>query len=335
MKKPYQALSIDESSVDIAQITDKKSDETTRSASQVEKVTELTGVNAEKSTVKPIKLTEIAPEKQKLTIQDVPAEILDSFNIAQELEKNKTNLAEYGGTLTLANNLGVNLETGLSSEQVSDMRAKYGSNVFPESPMESFLSIFIGAFGDTVLQILLAAAAVSLGVGIYEHPDNGYIEGLAIFIAVFLVAIITASNDYSKELQFRALEKESANDERASVLRNGEIERINPRDIVIGDIIILQAGDSIPADSVILDHHSILSNESGLTGESDEKKKSFQGDPFLISSCLITQGEETRAMVIGIGPRSQWGKIKANLVTESVNTPLQDKLEDMTTKVFY
>lgn len=58
--------------------------------------------------------------------------------------------------------------------------------------------------------------------------------GVAIFIAVFLVAIITATNDYSKELQFRALEKESANDERASALRDGVIERINPSDIVIG-----------------------------------------------------------------------------------------------------
>lgn len=71
-------------------------------------------------------------------------------------------------------------------------------------------------------------------------------------------------------------------------------------------------------------------NESSLTGEPDDLKKTRDKDCFLLSSCLVTEGEECRALVIGIGLHSQWGKIKANLVTESVNTPLQDKLEEMT-----
>ena len=77
----------------------------------------------------------------------------------------------------------------------------------------------------------------------------------------------------------------------------------------------------------------MLSNESSLTGEPDDVKKSYQDDCFILSSCLLTEGEECRALVIGIGLHSQWGKIKANLVTEAVNTPLQDKLEIMTTQV--
>jgi len=150
---------------------------------------------------------------------------------------------------------------------------------------------------------------------------------------VFLVATISAGNDYSKELQFKALEASSAEDERASVLREGVIERINPRDIVVGDIMVMQAGDSISADCIVVDNNLVLSNESGLTGEPDDLKKSKNGDPFLLSSCLITEGEQSNALVIGIGLHSQWGKIKANLVTEPVNTPLQDKLEDMTNLV--
>lgn len=94
-----------------------------------------------------------------------------------------------------------------------------------------------------------------------------------------------------------------------------------------------QAGDQIPADCIIFNNGSVKSNQSTLTGEPDDLKKSKEEDCFLLSSCVITDGEEVRAVVIGIGLRSQWGKIKANLVTESVNTPLQDKLEDMTTKV--
>jgi P-type Ca2+ transporter type 2C len=89
----------------------------------------------------------------------------------------------------------------------------------------------------------------------------------------------------------------------------------------------------IPADSVICSKDSTKANESSLTGEPDDLKKSMHGDPFLLSSCLLTEGEEVRAVVIGIGMNSQWGKIKANLVSEAVNTPLQDKLEDMTKQV--
>ena len=206
-------------------------------------------------------------------------------------------------------------------------------------------------------------AAVSLVIGFLAHPDNGWIEGTAIFIAVFLVSNISAGNDYTKQLQFKALEQSSAKDERTSVLREGVIERINPKDLVVGDILVLQvsritsclfhsflnkhylahfclhtsyssffphnqAGDAIPADSIIFTQDFVLSNESSLTGEPDDLKKSVAKDCFLLSSCLVTEGEECRALVIGIGMHSQWGKIKANLVSEAVNTPLQDKLED-------
>ena len=104
------------------------------------------------------------------------------------------------------------------------------------------------------------------------------------------------------------------------------------------DISILQfcqAGDMIPADSIMLDHFNVLSNESSLTGEPDDLKKNADHDCFLLSSCLVTEGEDCKGLVIGIGTHSQWGKIKANLVSESVNTPLQDKLEEMATNVSY
>jgi len=91
----------------------------------------------------------------------------------------------------------------------------------------------------------------------------------------------------------------------------------------------------IPADSVLVTSSTILCNESSLTGEPMDLKKNRDADCFLLSSCLVTEGEESRALVIGIGLKSQWGKIKANLVTEAANTPLQDKLEKMTTQVTF
>ena len=86
----------------------------------------------------------------------------------------------------------------------------------------------------------------------------------------------------------------------------------------------------IPADCILIDRATVKANESSLTGEADDIKKHRDEDCFLLSSCLLTEGEDCKALVIGIGIHSQWGKIKANLVTETENTPLQIKLEDMT-----
>ena len=136
--------------------------------------------------------------------------------------------------------VGLNLNTGLTRDQVISQRQMFGDNCFPESPIDSYFELLIGALSDTTLLILTAAAAVSLGVGMATDPNHGWIEGSAIFIAVFLVSNISAGNDYSKQLQFLELEKSSAKDERTSVLREGSIERINPKDLVVGDILVLQ-----------------------------------------------------------------------------------------------
>ena len=167
-------------------------------------------------------------------------ETLDSWNVEQAREDNKKSFDSFGGMSKFVSVLEINPTKGLTATQVDSLRHQFGSNEFPESPMKSYLALFITALSDPVLMLLLAASAVSLVVGTFEHPDKGWIEGAAIFIAVFLVANIAASNDNSKELQFRALEASSQKDERTSVLRDGFIERVNPKDLVVGDIIVLQ-----------------------------------------------------------------------------------------------
>ncbi len=166
--------------------------------------------------------------------------MLDDMNVPQAKEENKRNLEALGGLEGLARCIGVDLTVGLTAAKVESQRDNFGRNAFPESPMDSFLSLLLDAFMDTTLLILLAAATVSLIIGAVEDPEEGWIEGVAIFIAVFLVANISAGNDYSKQLQFRALEASSAKDERTSVLRDGSVERINPIDLVVGDIVVLQ-----------------------------------------------------------------------------------------------
>jgi magnesium-transporting ATPase (P-type) len=206
---------------------------------------------------------------------NIDVETLEALNVEQAAETNKEHLDKIGGINGLVKKIGTNIETGLTSSQVLALREKFGANEFPESPLIPYYELLYNALTDATLLILIAAAAVSLGIGIWQHgAEDGWIEGGAIFIAVFAVSNISAGNDYSKQLQFRALEKTSSADERASVLRDGAIQRINPAELVVGDIIVLQAGDMIPADSCICTPNTILANESSLIGEPLDLKKS-------------------------------------------------------------
>jgi P-type Ca2+ transporter type 2B len=166
--------------------------------------------------------------KPPQTFREVtPDKLYNLVSSAQEAKENKERLdKEFGGTLQLAASLGVDLIRGLSGDQVVKQREKFGNNCFPEPPMKGFWRLFFEAFQDTILLVLIAAAVVSLIVGMIEEPGHGWIEGVAILIAVLIVALVTAANDYSKELQFRALEKTSEETERAMVLRNGETMQV-------------------------------------------------------------------------------------------------------------
>jgi len=266
---------------------------------------------------------------------EISQTLLDSMNVEQETLENVKKLNAVGGYKGLCKLVGVDPKIGLTHEQVVTLRAKFGENKFPESPLTPFYILLKEALSDHTLLLLLFSATISLVLGLTtgdeEHRSHGWIEGAAIYFAVALVSFISAGNDYSKQMQFAKLENSSAKDERCTVLRNGVKERINPIGIVIGDIIVMQAGDQVPADAIIVDENNeVKANEASLTGEPDDLKKSQTKDPFLLSSSLITHGEEVCAIAIGTGTHSQWGKIKANLVSESVNTPLQDKLEEMT-----
>lgn len=166
--------------------------------------------------------------------------MLDNMNIEQQRKENRESLTNLGGVEFFMHKLGVSIETGVRKDQLHTLRERFGDNTFPESPMDTYLALLLGALADVTLLILMAAAFVSLIIGFVEDPVAGWIEGAAILIAVALVANITAFNDYSKQLQFRALESTSQEDERCSVFRDGVIERINPREICVGDIMVLQ-----------------------------------------------------------------------------------------------
>lgn len=161
------------------------------------------------------------------------------MNVAQAKQDNLNHLKSIGGINGLLQIFNVDPARGLSKSQVEGYRERFGTNEFPETPLDSYFTLLLEALSDSTLLILIAAATVSLIIGVLTE-ENGWVEGAAIFIAIFLVSNISAGNDYTKQLQFKALEQSSAEDERTSVLREGFVERINPKELVVGDIVVLQ-----------------------------------------------------------------------------------------------
>ena len=184
-----------------------------------------------------------------------------------------------------------------------------------------------GNLQDPIIILLIFAAAVStgLGAGIPEQrAKQEWIEGVAIWVAVFLVSGIGAANDYAKDLEFRKLNKQKEAIE-IKVTRNGERNKVMSHDIVVGDLVILGGGDKIIADMIMIKNQGLVMDEASLTGESEPIKKSVS-DPWIRSGTMVREGSAT-AVVVAVGTNSEWGKtILLMEESEEEATPLQKKL---------
>ncbi|KNC45963.1 plasma membrane calcium ATPase [Thecamonas trahens ATCC 50062] len=261
------------------------------------------------------------------------------LDINRALEDGDTSvLALSGGVEGLADALASSTSAGLSSSAVVDdallaRREMYGTNKIEEEPAASFFALFWEAsYGDLTMRILLVAAAVSLVVGTLEDNKLGWIEGFAIFLAVFIVAMVTATNDYIQERQFKKL-----NDVKQSfsvkVLRGGEEVSILVFDVVVGDVVVLERDDAVPADGILIHGDSILLDTSQLNGESVETRV-HPGAPFLQSGTRISQGFGTM-LVTAVGEHTLWGETLALLSkgNPEPKTPLQRKLHKLATDI--
>ena len=136
---------------------------------------------------------------------------------------------EFGGLQELARGLKTNTTEGLSGDE-ADLRHRrdmYGANVIPAKKAKSFLELAWEALHDFTLIVLIVAAAISiiLGLVVEKKKETAWIDGFAILVAVIVVVLVTAFNDYSKELQFQSLQKQIKQDHQFAVLRNGEVRR--------------------------------------------------------------------------------------------------------------
>jgi P-type Ca2+ transporter type 2C len=271
-----------------------------------------------------------------ISADDAPGvkELLNSVNQPQALEENLRNLRALNGPEGLVTLLHSNRSAGIDSSSTLERRKLFGSNSLPSSPRKSFWQLFIDTFEDATLQILIAAAIISLIIGIYDDPTTGYVEGLAILAAVMIVSVVTAVNDYQKESQFRDLSKKGDEEIDVVVIRSGKVKQIRVQELVVADVVCIEAGDEIPCDGVLLQVDGLEVDESALTGEPMEVEKSLDLDPFVLSGCTISAGSG-QFLAIAVGRDSQWGVIKSHLEKEQSQTPLQEKLDDMAAMIGY
>ncbi|RIA84092.1 hypothetical protein C1645_698910 [Glomus cerebriforme] len=232
----------------------------------------------------------------------------------------------------------------------------FGTNVLPEKKSKSIFELMWIAMQEKVLILLIIAAIVSLGLGLYEdfgtnqaptQPKIRWVEGVAILIAILIVVLVGSLNDWQKERQFKKLNAKKE-DRNVKVTRNGKETLLSVHDVLVGDVLNLEPGDIIAVDGVLISGHNLRCDESAASGESDAVRKmkyedclreldegvahKSKADPFIISGSKVLEGVGTY-LVTGVGVNSFYGKILISLRTVAEDTPLQEKLNDLAEKI--
>ncbi|XP_056292472.1 plasma membrane calcium-transporting ATPase 1-like isoform X1 [Pseudoliparis swirei] len=219
---------------------------------------------------------------------------------------------------------------GLSGNPVDleKRHVAFGKNFIPPKKSKTFLQLVWEALQDVTLIILEIAAIISLGLSFYHPPGGdseecgeaasgiedegeaqaGWIEGAAILFSVIIVVLVTAFNDWSKEKQFRGLQSRIEQEQKFTVIRKGQVIQIPVAELVVGDIAQIKYGDLLPADGILIQGNDLKIDESSLTGESDQVRKSMEKDPMLLCGTHVMEGSG-RMVVSAVGLNSQTGII--------------------------
>lgn len=228
-------------------------------------------------------------------------------------------------------NFETNTDTGLSEEQVLQSREKYGTNELVSKPPKSVFMMFLAQLNDWLIYILFGAVVLT----IWHHE---YIDAIIILMVILVNAVLGVVQEYRAGKAIEALKNMAS--PMALVKRNWQIIEIASKEIVVGDIVILDAGRIIPADIRLLESRELQIEESALTGESVPAKKDAEfianekawvGDRknMAFMSTVVTNGRAT-GIVVDVGSSTEVGHI-ANILDneESVQTPLEIRLEHL------
>lgn len=232
--------------------------------------------------------------------------------------------------------------TGLTDAQVLESRRKNGANVLTPPEKEPLWKQFLEKFGDPLIIILMIAGALSIGISCYEFFGLGqsaavFFEPVGIFVAILLATGLAFYFELQADKEFTILNQVN-DDEPVEVIRNGNTTQIPRKDIVVGDIVILNTGEEVPADSELLEATSLHMDESTLTGEPmcgksvDEKdfdKAATYPTNHVMKGTKVMEGHGI-CRVIAVGDKTEQGKVfEAVQIDDSVKTPLNEQLDGL------
>ena len=229
---------------------------------------------------------------------------------------------------------------GLTDQEVEASRQKYGTNEIPDSEPTTFWDEFKETFGDPMIRILLAIAALMIVMFFLGYAE--IYEPLGTIVAVLIVAFVSAKTGVASDTKYREL-KDRTEKEHCKVYRNGRVMVVNVDDVVVGDKVLLQSGDKVPADGVLVSG-SLRVDNSALNGEAEECKKTaaeedFQladditGDTFvdahsLFRGAVIFDGEGVLD-VRKVGLKTMMGRMADEMQGDEVDSPLKVKLSKL------
>lgn len=222
------------------------------------------------------------------------------------------------------------MKKGLTSEEVNKQRKTYGSNEIKSAKKDSFMRKLIATLGDPIIKILLIALAVKT-LFLFENFD--WYETIGIVIAIFLASFISTASEYGSEKAFEQLQ-EDASKIKVKVKRNNKKSEIEIDEVVVGDIVYLEPGDSIPADGQIIEG-KILVNESNLNGEMKEKEKKLGQEIY--RSSVVYSGLAVME-VTKVGDQTFYGKLAKEVSEKAPTSPLKlrlIKLAELISKIGY
>ncbi len=232
--------------------------------------------------------------------------------------------------------------SGLSQSEVAQSRLQHGENILTPPAKESVWILLLEKFTDPIIIILLVALLSSIGVACYQffsglEGTHVFLEPVGIFIAVLLATVVGFYFELSANKKFEILNKVN-DDTPVKVIRDSQISEVLKREIVVGDIILLESGEEIPADCELLEAISMRVNESTLTGEPITRKttdpKEFSKDATYPSNHVmrgtsVVEGHGV-ARVVVVGDNTEYGKVyTGSQIDNGVETPLEIQLNGL------
>ena len=228
--------------------------------------------------------------------------------------------------------------TGLSSEEVLASRREHGNNKLSRIKQKSFLRQFISNLGDPVIKILMGALVIN---SLFAIKSGQWAESIGIAISVCLATFISTMSEYGSRAAFERLE-ESCEGQLFRVLRGGEIKEIVIGDLVVGDVVLVGAGEQIPADGILIEG-KLTCDQSAMTGESREVSKraikhsdSEDNTPsspyFCLRGCSVLTGEG-RMRISAVGDRTFLGGISREIQTDTRESPLKLRLAKLAKQI--